>query len=48
MRKVNEVRGYVRPEVEEISLALSASILEGSGVYGSGQDSEGDDWGSGE
>ncbi len=48
MKKVNEVRDYVRPEVEEIDLALSANILQGSGVYGSGQDSNGDDWGSGE
>ena len=31
MKKVNEVRVYVRPEVEEINLALSANILEGSG-----------------
>lgn len=47
MKKVNEVRDYVRPEVEEIDFALS-SVLCGSGVYGSGQDSNGDDWGSGE
>ena len=48
MKKVNEVRVYVRPEVEEIDLALS-TVLCGSGeVYGSGQDSNGDDWGSGE
>lgn len=46
--KVNEVRDYVRPEVEEIDLALS-SVLCGSGeVYGSGQDSNGEDWGSGD
>lgn len=31
MKKVNEVRDYVRPEVEEIDLALSANILQGSG-----------------
>ena len=48
MKKVNEVRDYVRPEVEEIDLALS-SVLCGSGeVYGSGQDPNGEDWGSGD
>jgi len=48
MKQVNEVSVYVRPDVEEIDVALS-TVLCGSGdVYGSGQDSEGDDWGSGE
>jgi len=48
MKKVNEDRVYVRPEVEEIDLALS-TVLCGSGdAYGSGQDSEWDDWGTGD
>lgn len=47
MKKVNEVRDYVRPEVEEIDLALSANILEGS-VTGTGQGSTGVDWGIGD
>ncbi len=42
MKKVNEVRDYVRPEVEEIDLVLSANILQGSNPGGeaSGEDGE--------
>ena len=42
MKKVNEVRDYLRPEGEEIDLALSANILQGSNPGGeaSGEDGE--------
>ena len=46
MKKINEVRGYERPEVEEIDLALS-TVLCGS-VTGTGSGSEGEDWGTGD
>ena len=42
MKKVNEVRGYVRPEVEEIDLALSANILQGSNPGGEASNEDGE------
>jgi len=43
MKKVNEVRDYVRPEVEEIDLALSANILGASNFGVSGEQPDNDE-----
>ena len=42
MKKVNEVNAYVRPEVEEIDLVLSANILEGSNLGGEATNEDGE------
>ena len=43
MKKLNEERGYVRPEVEEIDLALSSSILDASNFGVGGEQPDNDD-----
>ena len=39
MKKVNEVRVYVRPEVEEIDLALSSVLCQSGGADITGEGS---------